>query len=190
VSRYLDIAGTFKAKPTEWSVKQIPNGNVAISVVFETLEMRDGDAWKPTDRRTVRGDFFTLKQTGAPNEKVVAMLCQTLGWGGSFEQVHREQPFDVTVQIDVEERTYNGKSYFDAKWIRAEDAEPRGAAMSPDDVAALDKRHAEGLKAIAAKVKREQPKPQDEDKPAGEPTDYGDIPFGWLLALPLLGVLF
>lgn len=151
--------GTFKARPTAWSVRRLPNGNVCIRVEFEAFAIRDGEKWVAGPARSVRGDFFPLKKTGAPNEKVAAMLCNTVGWGGTFTEITETPPMDSVVQIDVEGRDYNGKTYFDVKWVRAEsdDGKRGDDALGAVEVVALDKKHGADLRAFAQKAKRAAP---------------------------------
>jgi hypothetical protein len=154
--------GTYKGRAVAWSVRKLSTGSVAIRVEFEVFERRDADgAWRKGQSALVVGDFFVLKQTGAANEKIAAMLCETIGWGGTFTETTETPPLDAIVQVDVESRQYNGKDYFDAKWIRQENDdrkakkgdEPLGAVA----VVELDKKHAAELKAIAAKAKKAAP---------------------------------
>jgi len=158
--------GTFKARPTAWSVRRLNNGNVCIRVEFEAFAIRsDGGKWAEGPPRSVRGDFFPLKKTGAPNEKIAAMLCNTLGWGGTFTEITETPPLDAVVQIDVEGRDYNGKTYFDVKWVRAEgdDGRKPEESLGAVEVVALDKKHGADLKAIASKVKKAPAKAAEDD---------------------------
>lgn len=152
-------AGTFKGRPTAWSVRKLTNGNVCIRVELEVFAIRDGDKWVQGPSRSVRGDFFPLKKTGAPNEKVAQMLCETLGWGGTFAEITETPPLDAVVQVDVDGRDYNGKTYFDAKWVRAEsdDGKKPEQALGAVEVVALDQKHGADLRAFAQKAKKATP---------------------------------
>lgn len=157
--------GTFKARPTAWSVRRLSNGNVCIRVEFEAFAIRDGEKWVAGPARSVRGDFFPLAKKGGPNEKVAAMLCNTVGWGGTFTEITETPPMDSVVQIDVEGRDYNGKTYFDVKWVRAEgdDGKKPEESLGAVEVVALDKKHGADLKAIASKVKKAPAKAVEDD---------------------------
>lgn len=151
--------GTFKARPTAWSVRKLSTGNVCIRVEFEAFAIRAGDKWADGPARSVRGDFFPLKKTGAPNEKIAAMLCNTIGWGGTFAEITETPPLDAVVQIDVEGRDYNGKTYFDVSWVRAEndDGKKPEESLGAVEVVALDKKHGADLRAFAQKAKKAAP---------------------------------
>lgn len=156
MSRPINRAGTFKGIATGWTVRKTSNGSVVIRVEFEAQAIRDGEAWRAGPPASVRGDFFMLKKTGAPNEKVAAMLCETLGWGGTFTEISETPPLDAVIQFDVESRDYNGKTYFEAKWIRQENDHGKRTEEGVDavEVVALDKKHADDFKAIASKHRK------------------------------------
>lgn len=169
----VDRSGTFKATATEWSVRTIATGAPIITVFFECFAVLEGDEWESIEPRTVKGDFFVLKKTGAPNEKVAEMLCLYVGWGGSFAEVVGSPPSgDIPMQIDVEGRDYKNKTYYQASWIRAVDAPPRGGgSITHDEASDLDAKFGKSLGSIAKKVAT--------TKPAQRPdADYGcEIPF-------------
>lgn len=180
--RALNRRGDFKGKPIGWSIKMLPSGTPIIVAEFEvSKELRDG-TWDRCDPCVVRGDFFIFKKTGAPNDKVVEMLCRTLGWCGQFAQIHNEAPPDVDLELEVDGRDYKGKTYYSVNWIRHEGEAAKNAPITEDAVAQMDAKFGKALKAVAAKVKS-----QTDEKPAEE---RGDIPFGWLIALPMIGMMF
>lgn len=168
--KFLDRPGLFKAYALEWAVKTLPSGTPLVSVVFEVFEVFEDETWKATESRQVKGDFFTVKKTGAPNEKVVQMLCERLGWDGTFYQVHGTPPDEGPFQVEVDGRDSGGKTYYQANWIRPENAEPRGATLSPERLASLDKEFGADIAKLAKSFTKKQPD-------ATPTTDYGDIPF-------------
>lgn len=178
MTSYLNRAGTFKAKPIEWSVRKNGTGSISLSVIFETREVRNGEMWSQLPSGLVRGDFVVVKSTGASNDKVAEMLCITLGWGGSFGEVTSGPPYDSIVQIDVESEDYKGKTYYKAKWIRVEHDDSSGpnAPLDAGTLGDLDKVHGASLRKIAAEAKAKAPvvAPPVTEAPA---TEYGDIPF-------------
>lgn len=156
--RRLDKDGTYKGRAIAWSVRRISTGSVAIRVEFEVFERRaDDGTWRSGSPASVAGDFFVLKSTGEPIEKVAAMLSETIAWGGTFAETSETPPMDAIVQVDVEAREFNGKKYYDAKWIRLEGDDRKKKADEALDASAvvnLDKKHAADLRAIAAKAKK------------------------------------
>jgi hypothetical protein len=167
--RLLDRPGLFKAKPTGWSVQLLPSGDPLVRVEFECNQVLEGETWQRIDPKMTRGDFFLVSRTGAPNEKVVEMLCCMLGWGGSFAQIHDgPPPQQNAVQVEVEGRDYKGKTYYQVQWIRPEDAEARGGGVSPEKAHALDKKYGKDFAAIAKKCAKPTPK-------GGSSTDDMDL---------------
>ncbi|HYG55140.1 MAG TPA: hypothetical protein VD965_07565 [Burkholderiales bacterium] len=185
--RFLDRAGVFKARAVEWMVRELPSGSPIIRVSFEVFEqLGDGEQFRPmaSGSRIVHGDFFPVKQTGSPNEKVVEMLCCLMGWGGSFAEVHGCPPNQGPVQVEVEGRDYKGKTYYQVNWIRAEDAQAGGGGnIPPEKLSSLDDKYGKSLAAVAKKASAQK----REQAPAAEPTtDFGDIPFMLLCSLAFL----
>lgn len=172
MSRRLAREGIYKGRAIGWAVRKLPTGSIAIRVEFEVHQRMEPDgSWKPGPAASVAGDFFVIKQTGQPNETVASMLCETIGWGGTFAETTETLPLDAVVQIEVEGRDWKGKTYFDAKWIRQENDAGKKRSAGNEDLDAvavvnLDKKHAADLRAIAAKAK----------KPAATNPDDG-IPF-------------
>lgn len=166
--RFLSRKGDFKGNPIGWSLKMLPSGTPIVVVEFEvSKELRDG-AWLSCDHCVVKGDFFVFKKTGAPNDKIVEMLCRTLGWGGEFLQIQNEQPPDVELQLEVDGRDYNGKTFYSVNWIRHEGEAAKDAPVTPDEVAKMDAKFGKALKAVTAKVK---------PKTEAPPDDMRNIPF-------------
>ncbi len=169
--KQLDREGTYKGRAVAWSVRRISTGSVAIRVEFEVYERRadDGTWRKGSSPARVHGDFFVLKKTGAPNEKIAAMLNETIAWGGTFAETSETPPLDAIVQVDVEGREYNGKRYHNASWIRQENDDRKAKAdeaLDASAVVALDKKHGAALReALPAK------------RPPAAGEDLGGIPF-------------
>jgi hypothetical protein len=175
--RYVEREATYKGRPIEWNVRVLDSGSPLVCVLFECHEVLDAGEWvevKPP--RMVRGEFFVLKQTGSPNEKIVEMLCVHLGWGGSLAEVTGAPPMEGAVQLVVESRPHNGKTYFQVKWINAEDDKPRGVVetASHDKLAALDAKFGKSLGSLAAKFAKSAKAKAAAD--AGS-VDLGEIPF-------------
>ena len=171
--RTLQSAGTFRGKPTGWQVKQIPSGSVAITVEFEVGSQKEGDNWKAITPAFVKGDFFVAKQTGAPNEKVVAMLGRYLGWGGTFAEITETPPLDAVVEVDVEEKPWKDRTFFEVRWIRQPGEAAKAATPAALDYGAaksLDQKFGAAFAKVAKKAKAEATK-------AEPPQDFGDIPF-------------
>lgn len=137
--RAIDRAGFFRARAMEWTLRKLPSGDPIIRVTFECDAVKDGQDWRPITPGVVNGDWFVVKRTGAPNEKVVEMLCVQLGWGGSFTEVVGSPPNGEPLQIEVDGREHNGKTYYQAQWIK-----PLGAGgagdMDPVEAVELDKK--------------------------------------------------
>lgn len=164
--KYVTREGTFRGIATGWEARTLSTGTVVIDVTFEVDEIRiDGD-WRGGTPAAVKGGFFPLKRTGAPNEKVVQMLCAHLGWDGRFQSL-TSPPKVERVQIDVEAREHNGKTFYQANWVRGLDDEP-AQAMDFSVAAKLDQEHGKALSEIAKKCA-----PQPSAAKAAE----DDIPF-------------
>lgn len=157
MSRPIQREGTFKGRAVSWVLRKTPKGAYKIVVEFLADAIRNGETWSAGPAAKVFGDFFPLKATGAPNEKVAAMLCETLGWGGTFAELLESPPLDAVVQFDVEGREYNGKTYYSVKWVRQEgdDGRRQEEEIDATTVVNLDKKHAADLKAIASKHRKE-----------------------------------
>lgn len=151
----LQRPGTFKAEPRSWHVQRFDSGSIGIQIVFAVLSMRDGDQWREptTGPQSVRGIFWVVKKTGAPNERTVRELASILGWGGTFEEIAIMPPPEVVVQIDVEPQESNGKTYFEVRKMRREDDDGHGE-LSLEYLLQLDKQHAADLRKIAGKVEK------------------------------------
>ena len=108
MSRRLAREGIYKGRAIGWGVKKLASGSIAIRVEFEVFQRREGDEWRQGPAATVAGDFFVIKQTGQPNETVASVLCETIGWGGTFAETTETPPLDAVVQIEVEGRDWKG----------------------------------------------------------------------------------
>lgn len=169
MAKWINKPGRFRGRALEWNVKKLHTGSVAISILFEVSEVYESEDWQAMQiAMTVRGDFFVISKKGDTVEKVAELLCLQMGWGGLFSQVENGPPTSRQVQIDVEGREHNGKTYYEARWIHDADADPgaRGGALTAEAVHDLDKRHGKALQKFAA---------QFQEKPADG--DVADIPF-------------
>jgi hypothetical protein len=166
--RHINRGGTFKGAPIAWSIKMLPSDTPIVVVEFEvSKELRDG-AWQACDRCVAKGDFFVFKKTGAPNDKIVEMLCRTLGWCGQFAQIQNEMPPDLELELEVEGRDYKGKTFYSVNWIRHEGEAAKDAPITADAVAKLDAKFGKSLRSVAEKVKPNNVEP---------PVDASSIPF-------------
>lgn len=166
--RTLQSAGTFRGKPTGWQVKQIPSGQVAITVMFEVDQVKAGEEVKKIVPASVRGDFFVTKKTGAPNDAIAEMLCRCLGWGGTFAEITETPPLDAEVEIDVEAKQWKDRTFHEARWVRMPGEAAKSGAPAPLDYGAaksLDQKFGAAFAKVAKKAKAEAPQ------------DFGDIPF-------------
>jgi hypothetical protein len=181
---YFRSEGRFRGRPVSWRAKTIPSGAVAVSV---TVEITADDAGNYCDGvgGQVVGDFFVVKATGAPNEKVCAMLCDTVGWGGTMAELAETPPLDAEIEVEVEARDYKGKTYHQIRWLSPIGGRSKADA-SPVDLPSLDAKHGAALAAFRRKDGA-KPRPAPAPKPAAKPQqqqqqqqaepDYGDIPF-------------
>ena len=169
----LNRAGLFKAKPVAWHVKVFPSSrSVAIAFEFDVLEEHDGEEFHPLpESQQVRayGDWFVIKKNGEPNAVACKQLANSLGWQGSLKAVSGSSPPDCTVQIEVEEEVYNGKSYFKAGRMNPEDHIPNGGGANEATVGKLDAQFGSALRAATKGGK---------GKAAAKPPESNDdIPF-------------
>jgi hypothetical protein len=174
---YFRHQGRFRGKPVSWRAKTIPNGAVAVSVTVEITADDQGNYCDGVGGQVV-GDFFVLKATGAANEKVCEMLCTTVGWGGTMAELAETPPLDAEIEVRVEPRDHNGKTYYDAKWLSPIGGRSKADA-APVDLPSLDAKHGAALAAFRKGGAKPRPAAaQKPAKPAQEATpDYGDIPF-------------
>lgn len=147
--KFLDREGLFRGTAVEWRIKTLPSGDPIVSVSFEVDAVRDGDDWTILpEKRSVGGDFFVVKKTGAPNDKIVEMLASQLGWGGLFSEVVGSPPIKGPFALEVQGRDYKGKTYFSVNWVKSAEAK----VAPPVNVDDLDKRFAD-VRKVASKSK-------------------------------------
>lgn len=173
--RTMQTEGTFRGKATGWQVKQIPSGQVAITVMFEVDKQRVGDEVKSCAPAFVKGDFFVTKKTGSPNDAIAEMLCRCLGWGGTFAEITETPPLDAEVEIDVEAKQWKDRTFYEARWIRMPGEAAKAGGPAPlgyGEAKALDKKMGAGFADIAKKAKSDATKRVERTT-----EDYGDIPF-------------
>lgn len=164
--RFLERPGLFRAVPIDWSVQELPSGDPIVRVNFECREVYENETWREmADRRMVRGDFFVLKKTGAPNDGVVSSLVKHLGWTGAFAQIldNVSPPKTDPVQVEVEAREFKGKTYCQVKWINDVSAKPKGAGIGHSEVRNLDKRFGGDLQKLAKKFSAAKPAEESRD---------------------------
>ncbi len=142
----------------------LPSGDPKVRVLFECVEYwhQEVEKWAPIPGgRATRGEWFLVKKTGHPNEKVVQMLCVHLGWSGDLRQIHGTPPQDGLVQVRVKSSEWNGKTYFNADWVLAADANPMATAAAgpaaPDQVDVAMQKHGKAFLAAAAKFANAKP---------------------------------
>lgn len=167
----IDSAGMFRGEVVGWACKTLPSGDPVVSVRIEIDAVLAGGDWERLgERRSCQGDFFVVKKTGAPNEKVVEMLCTVLGWGGSFAELAYPPP-RTQVAVEIVDRDYKGKTYYQANWLRHPDSAM--PARQPDALE-LDAKHAD-LRQLAGKFRKAAQEAPPKPAPASVGED--DIPF-------------
>jgi hypothetical protein len=177
--RPLNQEGIYKAIPQSWIVKTFPNSlSVAISIDFGIVARFTAEGWEDwtaKEEHHVRGDYFVVGKNGKPNERTVKQLAASLGWRGSLVQVQEQSPPQTEVQVQVDAREYNGKTYHNAGWMNPGDHVPNGGEVSDADVAKLESKFGPALRDVAGSP----PSPKSAAPAAAKPddTDYGDIPF-------------
>lgn len=158
----LDKAGTFKARPFDWSVQPSKeNKGVAISVGFIIEEEYDFESktwlsWRETDAYTTRGWWYIVKKDGGINKSAIQQLVESMGWDANLNSILGEPP-DLLVQIVVKKENYKGEDRYKVGWMSPEDAVPGAFGASEAEVVDLQSRFGSMLKAVAG-VKRATPK--------------------------------
>ena len=176
-TNYLARTGVFRGKAVSWGAKTISEDRTLLVVWFDVHSIFKFGEWESLVPARVKGEFFLTKKTGAPDEKVFAMLCERLGWTGTFSELEEGPPLDVEQMLGVESSESKGKTYYSAKWIDSIDADPEAErGFGKVDLKALDAAHGNTFAEIAKKFGKPA-KAQADRKQRIEETPVEDIPF-------------
>lgn len=186
MSTFIDRAGIFKARPTEWAVQPSANSQaVAVQVDFTITDQLDSAtgawaSWADFEEHTARGYWYVIAKDGKVNQTAVDQLVKSLAWNGDLRLVTGAAP-DVPVQITVTEETYNSRTRFRASWLNPGDFVPGGSGGAPSEaVEKLAVQFGSLLRAAAAVAtggrRAPAPKPKPPDAPE-RPISDDDIPF-------------
>ncbi len=182
MSRRLDRAGIFRARPLSWCVRdRQDSAAIAISIEYQILAQLDGSDWadwSEFEEHTIFGDHYVVKRDGTINTVTVEQLAESLGWSGDLRSVTGVPP-DVVVQITVKAETYNGVERLKVAWINPGDFSPRPESAAPETVAKLQSRFGSLLRAAAgSKAKKPAPPaPAAQSEPVETDATGDPLPF-------------
>lgn len=136
MSKLCTREGIYKAKPVNWLVKRIEgSSSVAISMRLQIVGWLDEhNAWQPWcdeagvafgDEHTI-GDFWVVKRDGSIGAEAAKALAESLGWNGSFSFIASNPPPDKVVQVSVKAEQKDGKTYYQACFMKPEHWTPKG----------------------------------------------------------------
>jgi hypothetical protein len=187
----LEHAGIYRAVPLSWGLGQQSDNSQSMPVVieFRVTERNDGGEWIDLtgyEDQTISGYFYIVGREGNFLAKTMENLATVLGWSGDCADLLKPPP-DVTVQLVVEQQTYNGKASLKVQYLNPLDfvAGPRtqdakgvqdfrkvfGAQMKATAASALKDRAATPAKAAP-------PPPRAATPPEQATTDPdSDLPF-------------
>lgn len=131
---YVTNEAKFRATPIAWTVKEFDSGSVSVVFIFAIQQQwhEKEEAWStPWPAGYIsQGQSWIVKSRvegqakSAMNEQAIANLSECGLWNGDFEAFTGAPP-QVTVIIDVQEETYNGKTFHRAAWIEPNADKPK-----------------------------------------------------------------
>lgn len=168
----VDRPGTFRAQITEYGLKEMDSGSVAISLKATLSEMWDGDQWVewlPYGMEAA-GDIWVIKKDGKANEKAVESLIRYAGWDTSFSAITEGSWKPTACQVDIKEEEYQQKKSLRISFLGAYDRTP-GAMGNVDATKAadLDNRFGGTLRALSANAVRNKAPAAGSKPPAPPP---------------------
>lgn len=189
----LDRAGTFHARPVDWSLQSSTKANSKaknINIRYEILDQAGKDAEGKTAWSTpwpagveVYGRHYVIGTDGRIIPGNVARIIRSLGWSGKFQDIGRT-PQELGLRdcrIEVTEESYGGKTSLTVNWLNPYDYEGSGGMEGEDDATlfALDNERGAEMRAIVGQVAEEEKAatpPQNADGAIGQPVEAAGPP--------------
>lgn len=154
----VDREGTFRAQITEYGVKEMDSGSVAVSIVAKLLEWWDGEQWHPWEsyEQEASGDVWVVKKTGDLNDRQIEALVKHTNWDGELTSVSQRTWIPCACQVTIREEEFNKNKYMKINFLDAYDRTPGSikSAASPEKVAELQNRFGSQLRALTGSMKR------------------------------------
>lgn len=168
--------GFYRVKITEFGLKEMQTGAVAISLKAKLLECWQNEEWVDWGRfdQEAEGDVWIIKKDGMTNDGAVESLAKWAGWDGDIESIIKAtwQPLHCQVQIKSEE--YLGKTRCKIAFINDWNRLPKAMTNVTNERAMqLQEKFGKGLRYIAGQHVTSTPAPAGAS--AGPALD--DIPF-------------
>lgn len=162
MSQPVDREGIFRGTITEYGLKEMESGAVAVSIKAKLDEFYQADAWHPWAEyeQEAQGDIWVLKKdNGGPNDKAIASLVRCAGWDGEFTSITNETWKPTPAQFVVKREEYNGQTRFKIAFVNEFDRSPSGSMGNVDQAKAkeLQARFGSQLRAIVGNSKRAAP---------------------------------
>lgn len=153
----VDREGTFRAQITEYGVKEMDSGSVAVSIVARLLEWWDGEQWHPWEsyEQEASGDVWVVKKDGSLNDRQIESLVKNTNWDGTLTSVSQRTWIPCACQVTIKEEDYRNNKYMKISFLDDYERTPGGInAASPEKVAELQNRFGSQLRALTGSMKR------------------------------------
>lgn len=131
----IDRAGIFRGHPIRQTVKRFESGSVAIVVRYYINQELESGTWVDVNFEAF-GNHFIIKRDGTPNQAMVSVLSERLGWDGDLSTVSSSDWVNRAVQLDIRREQYEGIARFKVAWINDFDQSP--AASGTADEATIE----------------------------------------------------
>lgn len=152
-----DREGQFRGEITEYGLKEMDSGAIAVAILVRLTEMWDGDMWADWKEYEMEcgGDVWIVGKEGKLNEKAAKSLINFAGWDGNIEAIQNEQWRPTPCQVAVKKEEYKGTTYFKVAFVNDYERTPGALSMiSADKAKELQARFGSQFRAMAGNVKR------------------------------------
>ncbi len=158
MSQPVDRAGQFRGVITEYGLKEMDSGAVAVSIKARLDQIWTGEEWQDWSEygMEAQGDVWIIGKDGKPSERAANSLIEFAGWDGNLLSIAQEGWKPTPSQFAIKDEEYKGKTYHRIAFVNDHDRVPGGNLSNIDEKKAktLQDRFGSAFKAIAGNAKR------------------------------------
>lgn len=165
MSNAVDREGQFRGTITEYGLKEMESGSVAVSIKAQLTEFYAGEEegwldWTQYDVEA-QGDVWVIKRDKSLNAKAAESLVKNAGWDGSFTSVKDGSWQPTPCQFTVKAEEYEGRTYYKIAFVNDFDRTPGGMSNVDDArVKSLESQYGSQMRALFSNTKRNGAKPE------------------------------
>lgn len=176
----VDREATFNATITDFGLKEMDSGAIAIAIRCTLDEIWNGEGWQPWSEYDMEaeGDLWIVKKDNQGiNDGAAKSLIANAGWDGNLESIADGtwQPSRCSVSIKRDE--YKGVGRFKISFVNPLNKIPGGLSnVDSTKAKSLQARYGPQFRALAGNTQRNESPPTGTPAPP-PPAPAGKLPF-------------